>query len=103
MENHFKYAEAIYFEDADSLYVNLFVSSALNDEEKGLQVVQSVPEVFDGEIKLHIEGLARANLKVRKPYWHDGEVRVFVNRAEVKAAEEGGYLVLSQNGVRGIK
>ncbi|MEC0334067.1 glycoside hydrolase family 127 protein [Paenibacillus macerans] len=96
LENHFKYAEAIYFEDADSLYVNLFVSSALNDEEKGLQVVQSVPEVFDGGIKLHIEGLARANLKVRKPYWHDGEVRVFVNRAEVKAAEEGGYLVLSQ-------
>ncbi|MCM3699520.1 beta-L-arabinofuranosidase domain-containing protein [Paenibacillus macerans] len=103
LENHFKYAEAIYFEDADSLYVNLFVSSELNDENKGVQVVQSVPEVFGGEIELHIESLARANLKVRKPYWHDGEVKVFVNQAEVTAAEENGYIVLSQKWGKGDK
>lgn len=103
LENHFKYAEAIYFEDADSLYVNLFVSSELKDEDKGIQVVQSVPEVFDGEIELCIESLARANVKIRKPYWHDGEVKVFVNQAEVKAAEENGYIVLSQKWGKGDK
>jgi len=103
LENHFKYAEAIYFEDAESLYVNLFVSSALNDEDKGLQVVQSVPEVFNGEIEIDIEALARTHLRVRKPYWHYGEVRVFVNQAEVKAVEENGYLVLSHNWKKGDK
>ncbi|WP_018750644.1 beta-L-arabinofuranosidase domain-containing protein [Paenibacillus sanguinis] len=96
LENHFKYGESIYFVDDDALYVNLFVPSLLKDEDKGLHVVQSVPEMFNGEVDLRIEALKRAQLKVRKPYWHHGEVVVTVNQTPVKEVEEDGYIVLSQ-------
>ncbi|EHS58617.1 beta-L-arabinofuranosidase domain-containing protein [Paenibacillus sp. Aloe-11] len=101
LENHFKYAEAIFFEDVDSLYVNLFVPAALNDEGKGLQVVQSVPEIFNGEVEIHIETLTRTNLRVRIPYWHQGEITTFVNHTKVNTIEENGYLVLSQEWNKG--
>jgi uncharacterized protein len=103
LENHFKYAEAIFFEDADSLYVNLFVPSALNDETKGLQVVQSVPEMFSGEVEIHIETLTRTNLRVRIPYWHQGDITAFVNQTKVNTVEENGYLVLSHKWNKGDK
>ncbi|WP_019913936.1 beta-L-arabinofuranosidase domain-containing protein [Paenibacillus sp. HW567] len=103
LENHFKYGEAIFFEDADALYVNLFVSSALEDAGKGLQVVQSVPEVFTGELELNIGTLARTSLRIRKPYWHQGKVLAYVNGTEVHAAEEDGYLVLSRKWSQGDK
>ncbi|MBT2289988.1 glycoside hydrolase family 127 protein [Paenibacillus albidus] len=101
LENHFKYTEAIYFEDADSLYVNLFVSSAIEDGEKGLQVVQSVPDVFTGELEITIGKLTRTHLKVRKPYWHQGQVLACVNGTQVQAVEEHGYLVLSRQWSKG--
>lgn len=96
LENHFKYGEAVYFEDDDALYVNLFVPSVVKDEDKGLHVVQTVPEIFSGEVDLRIESLKRAQLKVRKPYWHHGEVVVTVNQTRVEVVEENGYIVLSQ-------
>ncbi|MFD1178232.1 beta-L-arabinofuranosidase domain-containing protein [Paenibacillus puldeungensis] len=103
LENHFKYNEAIFFEDADSLYVNLFVPSALNDEEKGLQVVQSVPEVFTGDVEIDIETLTRKNLRIRKPYWHQGKVLALVNQKQAHVTDESGYIVLSQKWNKGDK
>ena len=45
-ENHAKYAENIYSHDGNSLYVNLFIPSEVNWQEKGITVVQntSFPE-----------------------------------------------------------
>ena len=40
MENHSKYGETIYFHDANSLFVNLFVASELSWKKKGLVVRQ---------------------------------------------------------------
>ena len=40
MENHTKYNESIYFHNDSELYVNLFIPSRLNWQDKGLTVEQ---------------------------------------------------------------
>ena len=41
MENHAKYGDSIYFHDADSLYVNLFIASELSWQEKEPALTQT--------------------------------------------------------------
>ena len=40
MENHVKYQEAAYFKSENALYVNLYLPSQLNWEEKGITITQ---------------------------------------------------------------
>ncbi|ASA23792.1 beta-L-arabinofuranosidase domain-containing protein [Paenibacillus donghaensis] len=97
LEAHFKYTEAVYFEDTDALYVNLFVSSELLDADNGLHVVQAVPEIFTGEIGLSILALKKTRLKIRKPYWHQGAVKVELNGEQVTFTEENGYVTVTRD------
>ena len=52
MENHSKYGEMIYAHTADELYVNLFIPSVLNWEQKQTQIVQQTS--FPDEAKTTI-------------------------------------------------
>ncbi|MGG4046990.1 beta-L-arabinofuranosidase domain-containing protein [Paenibacillus favisporus] len=69
LENHFKYPEAIYFYDEQSLFVNLFVSSTLDWAEKGITIALSAQKHEPGQITLRIQGDGRFILKIRRPYW----------------------------------
>jgi DUF1680 family protein len=53
LESHSKYAESIYFHDgADTLYVNLFISSELDWKTKGLTVRQRTAYPNEGATRL---------------------------------------------------
>jgi DUF1680 family protein len=103
LENHFKYTEALYFIDEESLYVNLFVSSEIDDEENGIQIEQKVHDPFSGSLELHIKKLAKNSLKIRLPYWHKGAVKVLVNQSDYNVKELTGYLIIEKQWKKGDK
>ena len=71
MENHGKYGEFIYSYDNDTLFVNLFIASELNWQEKGVVLRQETQ--FPDEPKTSFTCLSdepvEFTLKVRHPSW----------------------------------
>ena len=74
MENHSKYGDTIYFHDADSLIVNLFIASELSWKEKGLVVRQETkfPTSDSTVLKIKAAKPLKFTLKIRQPAWADG-------------------------------
>ncbi|MGA7732141.1 MAG: glycoside hydrolase family 127 protein, partial [Chloroflexia bacterium] len=71
MENHTKNNDSIYFHDADSLYVNLFIPSRLNWDEKGLTLTQQTAYPRGNRIELRFapKRSVTLSLKIRSPKW----------------------------------
>lgn len=71
MENHGKYGEFIYNHTADSLFVNLFVASRLNWEDKGVSLTQNTrfPDEESSRITIKVKKPTRFTLLVRHPQW----------------------------------
>ncbi|MCA1295301.1 glycoside hydrolase family 127 protein [Paenibacillus sp. alder61] len=93
LENHFKYAEGIYFHKADTLYVNLFVSSTLDWPERKLKITQEADKRHPGNVTLKFEGSGTLDLKIRLPHWASGNYKVMVNDQEMDdVANDNGYL-----------
>jgi len=98
VESFSKLADSIYFHDEDSLYVNLFMSSELDWEEKGIHLRQDAALAIRGETRLRI-GTAQPvqlALRIREPYWTDGKMTVAVNGKPEAAARSGGYWVVDR-------
>ena len=96
MENHVKYGDSIYFHDADSLYVNLFIPSEIRWHDKGLTVRQETqfPERDTTRLTLTCAQPVTANLKIRYPSWAHG-IQVSVNgKAQTVAAVPGSYVTV---------
>lgn len=81
MENHSKYADTIYFHDADSLFVNLFIASELNWREKGISLRQETkfPESDTTVLKFKTAKPATFALKIRHPAWAVDGLKISVN------------------------
>src|SRR5579871_3005549 len=97
MENHARYGETIYFHDAASLYVNLFIPSALTWKEKGLVVRQQTrfPEEETTRLSIECAHPVPLALKIRYPSWAKGmTVRVNGKLRKVSAAP-GSYVTIS--------
>lgn len=70
MENHGKYNQFIYTKAKDSLFLNLFVPSELDWEEKGIQVKQETDFPYAETSKVTItEGNSEFELLLRYPNW----------------------------------
>jgi DUF1680 family protein len=71
MENHAKYGDSIYFHDADTLYVNLFIASKLTWKEKGITITQTTrfPDEEGTRLQVAFRKPAKLTLKVRQPFW----------------------------------
>ena len=99
MENHSKYGDTIYFHDADSLYVNLFIASELSWPEKGLVVRQETqfPETDATVLKIKAQKPVSLALKIRHPAWAVSGLSVAVNgvKQSVDSAPES-YFTLSR-------
>ena len=95
IENHTKYGESIYWRDADSIYVNLFIPSVLTDSARGFGVKQETDFPFDDKVKLTIacEKPETLTLKIRYPKWADKGMSVKVNGRSVKVAGKPGSYV----------
>lgn len=81
IENHGKYGDTIYFYDADSLYLNLFIASELNWKEKNLVVRQetSLPEQDTTKLTMKCDKPVKFALNVRHPAWATSGMTVNVN------------------------
>ena len=98
MENHSKYGDTIYFRDADSLYVNLFIASELTWKEKGLVVRQRTrfPEQDTTRLTMQCEQPIPLALKIRYPAWAHG-LTVKVNGQNVGIiTAPGSYVTVSR-------
>lgn len=99
MENHAKYAEAIYAANADKLYVNLFINSLLNWQDKGVTIRQEseLPSGNVTTLSFKCKKPTTIMLQIRKPYWADG-MSVSVNGKPERITESSnGYLGLERS------
>jgi DUF1680 family protein len=104
MENHVKYGDTIYFHDADSLYLNLFIPSELHWKEKGLTVRQETrfPQEDTTRLTFDCAKPVALTLRLRCPSWCAGPVTVKVNgRAWKLAARPGEYAAVHRSWKRG--
>lgn len=81
MENHTNYGEGTYFHTGDSLYVNLFMASELNWEEKGLKLEQKTnfPLEESTQLGFSAEKPVDLSLLVRDPQWWGKDMQILVN------------------------
>ncbi|MDQ2799969.1 MAG: glycoside hydrolase family 127 protein, partial [Armatimonadota bacterium] len=98
MENHVKYGDSIYFHDADSLYVNLFIPSVLSWRAKGLTVRQETrfPESDTTHLTLSCAQPVKAALRVRYPSWAHGMTVAVNGHPQAVANKPGSYVSLAR-------
>lgn len=85
-ESHAKYQSSIYFHDDNTLYVNLFIPSAL--KWNGTEIRQETR--FPERNTTTITASSKINMKIRYPYW---ATYMKVNGKKVKPGKDG-YVAL---------
>lgn len=97
-ENHAKYAEAIYYHNAEGLYVNLFIPSVLTWKEKNMRLTQLTDFPEDDVVRLKVEAATPVNtaIRLRYPSWSK-KAEVSINGKSVKVkTKPGTYIVLNR-------
>jgi hypothetical protein len=81
MENHGKYGQFVYTHHDNALYVNLFVASELNWQERGIQLRQETTFPYSESSRITItKGKGQFALQLRYPGWvKPGQFSVKVN------------------------
>jgi DUF1680 family protein len=81
LENHAKYADTIYFQSDDALFVNLYIPSELNWKERGLNLRQTTrfPDEGTTRIAFAVDRPVRLTLRVRHPSWAASGFTVAIN------------------------
>jgi uncharacterized protein len=100
LENHGKYGELIYAHQDQDIFVNLFIPSRLEWQERGLTLTQDTRFPFEEQSALKLQ-LARAQkfaLHIRRPAWvKPGQFKVLVNNREVPTtAAAAGYVSIAR-------
>ncbi|WP_372648561.1 beta-L-arabinofuranosidase domain-containing protein [Draconibacterium sp.] len=107
IENPGKYGEMIYAHTDQSLYVNLFIPSVLNWEDKSTEVVLETQFPDEDKVYLTINPKEKTEfeLHLRYPSWvEDGALNVLVNGKEAKfQVSENGYAVVKREWEKGDK
>ena len=96
VEEFAKLTDTIYFHDDNSIFINLYIASDLNWQEKGILLTQktSFPEEQKTTLIISAAKPVDVDLKLRIPYWAtNGSVKVN-GRAVPAFADPGSYLVL---------
>jgi DUF1680 family protein len=106
IENHSKYADTIYSHNDDTLWVNLFIPSRLDWQEKDLRIRMDTKFPADETINLIVntKNSQTLDLKVRVPYWaiQGAEVTINGETQNIKSTPES-YLTLSRQWKDGDK
>ncbi len=96
LENHGKYNRMIYAHSEDSLYVNLFIPSELNWEEKGLKLLQTndLQAEESTTLKFELEKPQQFNLLLRYPSWvNESQFEISVNGKSITVNKNPGSYV----------
>ena len=105
-ENQAKYGEAIYYHNANDLFINLFIPSELTWKEKGIKVRQDTRFPENGSVLLTIETKKPVNtgLHIRYPSWATAGVALTINgKKTVVKQSPGSYIVLKRTWKNGDK
>lgn len=100
LENHGKYGELIYAHNNKDIFVNLFIPSALNWKEKGIQLNQQTRFPFEekSEIRLQLKKPQQFTLLLRCPGWVNEGMNVTVNGKEIKVSKnEASYVAIDRS------
>lgn len=107
MENHGQYGRFIYSHEDDALYVNLFIASELDWQEKGVRLRQETnfPNEQQTTLTVVTDKPVRFTLKVRHPGWVPaGKLAYQINSEKITASSaSSSYLAVDrlwQNGDR---
>lgn len=97
-ESHFKYGEYIYAKGKDSVVINLFIPSRLDDGEDVVEIATNVTEnSFNVTIKA--DKLSSQKIKVRIPRWAVS-AKITADGNLITPQEEKGYYIFDMtNGV----
>ncbi|SHH73949.1 glycoside hydrolase family 127 protein [Flavobacterium johnsoniae] len=98
LENHTKYGELIYSHFDEEVFVNLFIASTLNWNEKGIVIEQRTKFPYENstEIVLNLKKAKTFDLNIRRPKWAEN-FRVFINDKEQKTElKPSGYISLKR-------
>jgi len=103
IENHAKYGAAIYYHHADTLWVNLFIASRLDWQEKGVTLTQNTTFPESDKTTLTVAATKPTSLKIllRFPAWTKGVTLKINGQAQDVKAAPGSYIALDrawQNG-----
>ncbi len=96
IENHSKYGELIYTHNDDDLFVNLFIPSVLNWEEKGLGLIQntSFPESEETTLTIKTNAPIRSSINIRHPEWvKTGSLELYINGKKKRVKSKAGEYV----------
>ena len=93
-ESFAKLGDSIYFHDDAGVYVNLFVPSELDWQERGVRLTLDTrfPEEDRLRLTVHAAKPTRFTLRVRVPYWTDGLTAELNGQPLATGAIESGYL-----------
>ena len=97
-ESHAKYGEAIYYRNDKGIYVNLFIPSEVNWEEKGMTLRQETafPAEETTTITVHVKEPVMTTVYLRYPSW-SGKATVRVNgKKQTVRQTPGSYIALAR-------
>ena len=97
-ENHAKYGEAIYYHNDKGIYVNLFIPSVVNWQEKGLTLRQETdfPAEETTVLTIGTQSPVETTVYLRYPSWSK-EVKVAVNGKKVAVKQKpGSYIAITR-------
>lgn len=106
MENPARYTDAIYYHNADTVWVNLYIASQLEWKSKGLTLRQETafPEAQTTKLTFDEAPASEVSVKLRVPSWAAGEVVAKVNGKEAArgrpGAGGGGWLTVKRKWVK---
>jgi DUF1680 family protein len=98
MESHAKHAESIYWQTADTLFVNLYIPSTAKWVAKGAALRLDTGYPYDGASKISLTALRRPTrfkLALRVPGWATSAT-LKLNGKALDATRDGGYLVVDR-------
>jgi DUF1680 family protein len=103
MENHAKYAQGIYYHNADTLWINVYMASELNWKGKGMKVRQTTRFPNENSVRMDFacQEPTYATIKLRHPYWSTPAMRVTLNGKAINAGDPGTYLDVSRQWTHG--
>ena len=101
LENHVKYQDSIYFKNGGTLYVNLYIASALEWREKKLTIIQSGDFLKGERAAFDIKGEGSVDLRLRLPAWLRENARVSLNGKEIGFSTLDGYAVIQRRFIDG--
>ena len=99
LENHGKYNEMIYAHSDDALYVNLFIPSEVNWEDKNFKLIQETdfPNAETASFKIETQKPQKLTINFRYPSWAGEGFDVQVNDKKVKFDKKpGSYISITR-------